>query len=53
MVTEITPLLIITKLEQFDYTGATAIALVMLLMSFTLLLTINALQGWSSRRLSS
>ena len=52
MVTEITPLLIITKLEQFDYTGATAIALVMLLMSFTLLLTINALQGWSSRRLS-
>ena len=53
MVTEITPLLIITKLEQFDYAGATAIALVMLLMSFTLLLTINALQGWSSRRLSS
>jgi sulfate transport system permease protein len=53
MVTEITPLLIITKLEQFDYTGATAIALVMLMMSFTLLLTINALQGWSSRRLSS
>jgi len=53
MVTEITPLLIITKLEQFDYTGATAIALVMLLISFTLLLTINALQGWSSRRLSS
>ena len=52
MVTEITPLLIITKLEQFDYAGATAIALVMLLMSFTLLLTINALQGWSSRRLS-
>jgi sulfate transport system permease protein len=53
MVTEITPLLIITKLEQFDYTGATAIALVMLLISFMLLLTINALQGWSSRRLSS
>ena len=52
MQTEITPLLIITKLEQFDYAGATAIALVMLLMSFTLLLTINALQGWSSRRLS-
>jgi sulfate transport system permease protein len=53
MVTEITPLLIITKLEQFDYTGATAIALVMLLISFTLLLAINALQGWSTRRLSS
>ena len=52
MVTEITPLLIITKLEQFDYAGATAIALVMLVISFTLLLTINALQGWSSRRLS-
>ena len=52
MVTEITPLLIITKLEQFDYAGATAIALVMLVISFTLLLTINALQGWSSRRLT-
>ena len=51
MVTEITPLLIITKLEQFDYAGATAIALVMLLISFTLLLAINALQGWTSRRL--
>jgi sulfate transport system permease protein len=53
MRTEIAPLLIITKLEQFDYSGATAIALVMLLVSFTLLLAINALQGWSSRRLSS
>ena len=52
MVSEITPLIIITKLEQFDYAGATAIALVMLVISFTLLLTINALQGWSSRRLS-
>jgi sulfate transport system permease protein len=52
MRTEITPLLIITKLEQFDYAGATAIALVMLLISFTLLLAINALQGWSSRQLS-
>jgi sulfate transport system permease protein len=49
MQTEISPLLIITKLEQFDYAGATAIALVMLAMSFTLLLTINALQGWSAR----
>jgi sulfate transport system permease protein len=53
MQTEITPLLIITKLEQFDYSGATAIALVLLMLSFTLLLAINMLQGWSSRRLSS
>ena len=53
MRTEISPLLIITKLEQFDYAGATAIALVMLLLSFTLLLTINALQGWSARRVAS
>ena len=52
MRTEIAPLLIITKLEQYDYPGATAIALVMLLISFTLLLTVNALQGWSSRRLA-
>ena len=53
METEIAPLLIITKLEQYDYAGATAIALVMLLMSFTLLLAINVLQGWTSRRLVS
>ena len=53
MRTEISPLLIITKLEQYDYAGATAIALVMLLMSFTLLLGINGLQSWSSRRLVS
>jgi sulfate transport system permease protein len=52
MLTEIAPLLIITKLEQFDYPGATAIALVMLVMSFILLLGINALQHWSSRRLA-
>jgi sulfate transport system permease protein len=52
MQTEIAPLLIITKLEQFDYAGATAIALVMLLLSFALLLTINALQGWTTRRLA-
>ena len=52
MRTEISPLLIITKLEQYDYPGATAIALVMLLISFTLLLTVNALQGWSSRKLA-
>jgi sulfate/thiosulfate transport system permease protein len=52
MRTEISPLLIITKLEQFDYAGATAIALVMLIMSFVLLLAINGLQSWSSRRLA-
>jgi sulfate transport system permease protein len=52
MRTEISPLLIMTKLEQYDYAGATAIAMVMLLISFTLLLTVNALQGWSGRRLS-
>ncbi|MEY8689849.1 MAG: ABC transporter permease, partial [Leptothrix sp. (in: b-proteobacteria)] len=50
MVSEITPLLIITKLEQYDYTGATAIAVVMLLMSFALLLVINLLQAWARRR---
>jgi sulfate/thiosulfate transport system permease protein len=53
MQTEISPLLIITKLEQFDYAGATAIALVMLLLSFTLLLAINMLQGWTTRRLAN
>ena len=47
MVSEITPLLMITKLEQYDYAGATAIALVMLLLSFSLLLAINALQAWT------
>jgi sulfate transport system permease protein len=52
MKTEIAPLLIITKLEQYDYAGATAIAVVMLLISFTLLLAVNALQGWSSRKLA-
>jgi sulfate transport system permease protein len=51
MQTEIAPLLIITKLEQYDYPGATAIALVMLLLSFTLLFVINLLQGWTTRRL--
>ena len=49
MKTEIVPLLIITKLEQYDYAGATAVALVMLLVSFTLLLGINLLQ-WAARR---
>lgn len=50
MVSEITPLLIITKLEQYDYAGATAIAAVMLTVSFLLLLIINALQAWTNRR---
>ena len=50
MVSEITPLIIITKLEQYDYAGATAVAVVMLVISFLLLLAINGLQWWSSRR---
>ncbi|MFC5475383.1 sulfate ABC transporter permease subunit CysT [Paraherbaspirillum soli] len=50
MVSEITPLFIITKLEQYDYAGATAIAVVMLVASFLLLLTINALQAWTRKR---
>ncbi len=50
MKTEIAPLVIITKLEEYDYAGATAVALVMLALSFTMLLAINALQGWSNRR---
>ena len=49
MVSEITPLLIITKLEQYDYAGATAIASVMLAASFMLLFAINILQWWSRR----
>jgi sulfate transport system permease protein len=50
MVSEITPLLIITKLEQYDYQGATAIAVVMLVAAFLLLLGINALQAWARHR---
>ena len=50
MVSEITPLMIITKLEQYDYTGATAIATVMLILSFTLLLLINGLQAWTAKQ---
>jgi sulfate transport system permease protein len=50
MVSEITPLIIIGKLEQYDYAGATAVASVMLGISFVLLLVINALQGWQRRR---
>jgi len=49
MVSEITPLLIITKLEQYDYRGAAAIASVMLFASFLLLLVINLLQRWSRK----
>lgn len=52
MRTEISPLLIVTKLEQYDYAGATAIAFVMLLISFVLLLLVNVLQGWSAARIS-
>jgi sulfate transport system permease protein len=48
-VSEITPLMIITRLEEFDYQGATAIAAVMLTFSFVLLLIINLLQGWTAR----
>jgi sulfate transport system permease protein len=51
MRTEITPLLIITKLEQYDYAGATAIAVVMLVVSFVMLLSINLLQAWSGSRM--
>jgi sulfate transport system permease protein len=50
MVSEITPLIIIGKLEQYDYAGATAVAVVMLGMSFVLLLVINALQAWQRKR---
>ncbi len=51
MVSEITPLIIITKLEQYDYAGATAVAVVMLVISFALLFLINAFQWWNNRRL--
>jgi len=50
MVSEITPLIIIGKLEQYDYAGATAVATVMLIISFALLLVINGLQSWQRRR---
>ncbi|AKQ65158.1 Sulfate transport system permease protein CysT [Myxococcus hansupus] len=51
--TEIVPLLIITRLEQYDYEGATAIAIVMLAASFSLLLAVNLLHRWSHRRLEA
>ena len=47
---EIAPLLIVTKLEEYDYAGATAIAVVMLLISFAMLLVLNALQVWQRGR---
>ena len=50
LVSEITPLLIISKLEQYDYAGATAIAVSMLVVSFLLLFAINLWQWWSRRR---
>ena len=53
MVSEITPLIIIGKLEQYDYAGATAVAVVMLVLSFMMLLVINALQGWQRRHLGA
>lgn len=50
MVSEITPLIIVGKLEQYDYAGATAVAVVMLLFSFAMLLLINTLQSWQRKR---
>ena len=50
-VSEIAPLLIVIRLEEFDYAGATAIATIMLAISFVLLLLINLLQAWSRRRI--
>lgn len=50
LVSEITPLIIITKLEQYDYAGATAVASMMLTVSFVLLLIINVLQAWARKR---
>ena len=50
LISEITPLLIITKLEQFDVAGATAIAVVMLVAAFAMLLAINGLQAWTRSR---
>jgi sulfate transport system permease protein len=49
--TEISPLLIVTQLEEYDYAGATSIATVMLLLSFAMLMIINLLQRWQQRRI--
>jgi sulfate transport system permease protein len=48
--TEIAPLLIVIRLEEFDYSGATAIATIMLAISFAMFLTINLIQAWARRR---
>jgi len=53
MVSEIAPLLIVAKLDQYDYAGATAIATVLLLTSFAALFAINLLQLWTVRRRSA
>jgi sulfate transport system permease protein len=50
LISEITPLLIISKLEQYDVVGATALAMVMLVISFVMLLAVNALQWWAANR---
>ena len=50
MVSEIAPLLIVTKLEQYDYAGAAAIGVVMLAASFVMLLALNGLQSWAAKR---
>ncbi|HEY3699617.1 MAG TPA: sulfate ABC transporter permease subunit CysT [Spongiibacteraceae bacterium] len=50
LVSEVVPLLIMTKLEQYDYVGATVIGMAMLIISFALLLAINALQAWTRKR---
>jgi sulfate transport system permease protein len=51
MVSEIAPLLIVIKLEEFDYTGATVVAFIMLAASFAILFALNTLQSWTRRRL--
>ena len=50
-VSEIAPLLVVVKLEEYDYAGATGVAAIMLAVSFVMLLTINLLHAWSRRRL--
>ena len=52
-ISEIAPLLIMIRLEEFDYAGATAIACAMLVLSFFILLAINALQSWNRRMASA
>ena len=50
MISEITPLIIVSRLEEYDYAGAAAIAVTMLVLAFVLLLFINLIQGWNARR---